>query len=313
METVTLAGGSLPGDRILPFVRNTVTFALSEPWTNHDKSFLVTKALGSLFFSDSPGLAIALLKGEAAWFLKSHQFRSLLQMLVWERSPLVDTWLQGLVGESIDLSVAALECLAERALKTNDQPAALEVASRLAEMTHLDLPGMARRGITRLAGESESFRGQIFARAKAAQSITVAAGWLRFISEIGGNDGVRTAFELADRFGEQLGVVSSIAPYQQEGTSLSFHGWFYRLGGIRSSLALYYLPEIMARLHAFATSSDPVMGVAAERALLWIERERILGGTPPVGTRPLPPRVNTETEDSPWQLRLQYDQVAETG
>jgi hypothetical protein len=176
-------------------------------------------------------------------------------------------------------------------------------------MTHLDLPGMARRGITRLAGESESFRGQLFARAKAAQSITVAAGWLKFISEIGGDDSVRTAFELAERFGEQLGVVSSIAPNKQEGTSLAFHGWFYRLGGMHSSVALYYLPDIMAKLHTFAAAPDPVMGTAAERALLWIERERILAGTPPIGQRPVPPRIETETGDAPWQLRLRYDRA----
>jgi hypothetical protein len=52
---------------------------------------------------------------------------------------------------------------------------------------------VARRGTTRLAAESETFRGQLFARAKDAQSIAEAAGWLKFISEIGGDDGVRTA------------------------------------------------------------------------------------------------------------------------
>jgi len=53
----------------------------------------------------------------------------------------------------------------------------------------------------------------------------------------------------------------------------------------------------MAKLHAFATSPDPVLGIVAERALLRIERERILAGTPPIGPRLLPPRVKTETED----------------
>ena len=76
---------------------------------------------------------------------------------------------------------------------------------------------------------------------------------------------------------------------------------------MRSSRVLYYLPEIMAKLHAFATSPDPVLGIAAERALLWIERERILAVTPPIGPRLLPPRLKTETEDSTWQLGLQYD------
>jgi hypothetical protein len=61
------------------------------------------------------------------------------------------------------------------------------------------------------------------------------------------------------------------------------------------------------------TRDQAVLGILAERALLWIERERILAGTPPIGPRLLPPRVKTETEDSPWQLGLQYDQTAETG
>jgi len=297
-------------------VRKTVAFALSEPWSNYDKTFLVTKALISLFFSDSPGLAIELLKGEVAWFLRSHQFRSLLQMLVWERSSVVDILLRELSShdfESDDTREAVLECLAERALKRNDHPAVLEAASQLIEVTRLNPASMARRGISRLAAENESFRRRLFAQARAAQSINEAAGWLRFISEIGGNDGVRAAFELAERFGEQLGVVSSLAPNKQEGTSLGFQGWFYRIGGARSSRALYYLPDIMAKLHDFASSPDPVMGAAAERALLWIERERILVGVPSTGSRVLPPRPKNGSKGSPWQLRLHFDRITKTG
>src|SRR5689334_8970336 len=96
------------------------------------------------------------------------------------------------------------------------------------------------------------------------------------VNRKGGYDGVQTSFELADRFGEQLGVVSSIAPNKQESTSLAFYGWLYLLGGMRFSRALYYLPETMVKLHVFATDPDPVMGMAAESAVLWFERERIL-------------------------------------
>jgi hypothetical protein len=106
---------------------------------------------------------------------------------------------------------------------------------------------------------------------------------------------------LADRFGEQLGVVSSMSPYVQEGTSLAFSGWFSGIKiRLRLGRVLYHLPDIIAKLHEFSASQDPVMSLAAERALLWIERERILAGTPPSGPRTVPPQSRSE----PWQLRL---------
>jgi hypothetical protein len=43
----------------------------------------------------------------------------------------------------------------------------------------------------------EAFRGQILAQARAAGSTEEAAGCLKLISEIGTNDGVQAAFELA--------------------------------------------------------------------------------------------------------------------
>jgi len=49
LETITLAGGSLTGDRILPFVRNTIAFALSEPWNGSGPVGVVgDKDLGGL-------------------------------------------------------------------------------------------------------------------------------------------------------------------------------------------------------------------------------------------------------------------------
>jgi hypothetical protein len=291
---MTLAGSLLPGQRILSFVRNTITLARGEPWNNRDQTYLVTKALVSLFFSDFPELAIALLDGEVDWFLKSSQFRSLLGMLAWERSSVVEAWLKQLLSAEIeraDVRDAVLECLAKRALTRGDHSAVLDVANRLAQAgPSMDPTSSAARIICKLAGDDEGFRSLLLAQAKVAKSINEAAGWLRLISGIGTNDGVRAAFELADRFGEQLRVVSSLAPVMQEGTSLSFHGWFYFVGGIRLASALYYLSDIIEKLHEFTASPDPVMSAAAERALLWIERERILAASPRSGPRPLPPQ-----------------------
>jgi hypothetical protein len=78
LEYITLAGGLLPGHRIVSFVRNTITFVLSETRGQNDQTYLLTNALVSLFFSDAPNHAIDFLEGEAAWFLKSYHFRSLL-------------------------------------------------------------------------------------------------------------------------------------------------------------------------------------------------------------------------------------------
>ena len=86
LENITLAGGLLPGHRIVSFVRNTITFVLSETRGQNDQTYLLTNALVSLFFSDAPNHAIDFLEGEAAWFLKSYHFRSLLAILAWNRS-----------------------------------------------------------------------------------------------------------------------------------------------------------------------------------------------------------------------------------
>jgi hypothetical protein len=86
LEYITLAGGLLPGHRRLPFVRNTITFVLSEIRGQNVQTYLLTNTLVSLFFSDAPDHVIGLLEGEAAWFLKSYLFRSLLAILAWNRS-----------------------------------------------------------------------------------------------------------------------------------------------------------------------------------------------------------------------------------
>jgi hypothetical protein len=300
LEYITLAGGLLPGQRILPFIRNTIAFA--QQWSQHDQTYLVTKALVSLFFSDAPELAIQLLEGDASWFLKSYQFRSLLGMLIWERSAVVDAWLERLLGRELEPYTrdAILECLAQRGWKRGDRAAVLDVAKRLAEAgTCIDPIGSARRIIGEIGSADEAFRSQLLARARAAQSANEAAGWLNFISEIGTHDGMRVAFKLADRFGEQLGIVSSLAPHTQQGMSLSFQGWYYFGRGERLGRVPYHLPDIIAKLHEFTVSADPAMCVAAERALLWIERERILAGSPPSGPRTVPPHVGGR----PWHYR----------
>jgi hypothetical protein len=305
LETMTLAGGLLPGPRILPFVRNTIVSS-QEPLGSSDQTYRVTKALGILFFSDSPQLAIEILNTELAWFLKSHQFRSLLKMLVWEESSLVEDWLQQLSTDetmALDMRYVVLECILERALKRADHALILDFAGRLVQMPNHNDAFPPRRLISKLAAESDSFRSQLFARARDARSIQEASGWLKLISDIGTNDGVRVAIGLADRFGEQLGAISSMAPYLQEGTRLGFQGWFYSIGG-RFSYAVYHISDVMAKLHDFAAAPDPIVAQAAQRALLWIERARILAGTPPNGPRTLPPRSQGASGKAPWQLRL---------
>jgi hypothetical protein len=305
LEYMTLAGGFLPGQRIQPFVRNTVAFALSEPWNPHDRAYLVTQALVSVFFSDAPEFAIELLEGEVSWFFKSYQFRSLLGMLVWERSPMVDTWLERLLSselESPDTRAAILDCHATRAWKRGDRAAVLTVAGRIVlDGANIMQNYAVRRMICEIASGDVDLCSQLLYRASLAQDINEAAGWLNFLMELETVEGVRVAFELADRFGEQLGVVSSMSPYVQEGTSLAFSGWFSGIKiRLRLGRVLYHLQDIIAKLHEFSASQDPVMSLAAERALLWIERERILAGTPPSGPRTVPPQSRSE----PWQLRL---------
>jgi hypothetical protein len=309
LEYITLAGGLLPGHRILPFVRNTINFALSEPWSNYDKTFLVTKALVSLFFTDAPGLAIEILEGEASWFLGSYQFHTLLGMLAWERSEVVGAWLEQLLSREFqhsDTREAIFKCLVQRARHNKNSAAIVALANRIVRAgPDLMQNYSSRRMICEIASADEDLCSQLLSRGRSAQSIYEAAGWLHFLSEIGTVEGMRVAFEFADRFGEQLRVVTSLSPNTQEGTSLSFQGWFARQS--MQGKALYHrFPDIIAKLYDFAASSDRAMNAAAERALLWIERGRILGGAPPSGQRTVPPESKIASDDRPWQLRLHY-------
>lgn len=302
LEYITLAGGLLPGVRIWPFVRNTITCVVRETRGQHDQTYLLTKALVSLFFTDTPDLAIELLESETAWFLKSYQFRWLLGILAWERSALVGTWLEQLLDRDVERTEtldAIFECLLERSRRENDRAAIVAIANRIARAGASVMQSYsARRTIVEMESRDEILRYQLLALAGAAQNIDEAAGWLIFISEIGTAEGIRVAFELAERFGEQLGVLNSLAPAMQEGTSLRFQGWFYFGGGTRRTGALYRLPDIIAKLHEFTGSPEPAMRVAADRALLWIERERILTGSRPFGKRTIAPHLNS----GPWQL-----------
>jgi hypothetical protein len=65
LENITLAGGLLPEHRIVSFVRNTITFVLSETRGQNDQTYLLTNALVSLFFSDAPNHAIDFFGGRS--------------------------------------------------------------------------------------------------------------------------------------------------------------------------------------------------------------------------------------------------------
>ena len=126
-------------------------------------------------------------------------------MLMWERSPAVDEWLVHVFdtgGQPSDTRYTILACLLERALKRNDDTSVLRLVRRLAAMPDINQAFMPIRAITQRSAKDDSFRGEILAQARAAQSIEEAAGWLKLISEIGTDEGVRVAFELAERFGE---------------------------------------------------------------------------------------------------------------
>ena len=60
------------------------------------------------------------------------------------------------------------------------------------------------------------------------------------------------------------------------------------------------------KIHQFAASSDVAISSPAERALVWIERQRILAGA----TSPeLPLQSGTEdvsNQRRPWQLKLRH-------
>jgi len=276
-----------------------------------DQIHSVSKALVSLFFSDAPNLAIQLLAGEAAWFLKSHEMKLLLRMLYWEQSDEVNEWLEQLLSVNLECAEtidAIWRCLVWRAKHRNDHAALIALAHRMVQggfdykQTY-----WARQIISESAVACEDFRNSLFSLARIAKSADEAAGWLPLILQIGTASGARVVLELAERFEEQLGVVKSITP-QQKGTSVTFHGWFY------FHLGLYYRsPDIVTKLHdpntvtklyEFAASLNHTLKVAAERALLWLERERICLGKPPSGQRFVPYASNNLSDKHPWYLRL---------
>jgi hypothetical protein len=301
-ECMTLAGCLLPGRRILPFVQRTITAVLGEAQENRDQIHSVSKALVSLFFSDAPSLAIQLLAGEAAWFLKSHEMKWLLDKLYWEQSDEVDEWLEQLLSVNLECAEtidAIWGCLVRRAKHRNDHTALIALAHRMAQVGFdYKQTYSAWQIISESAVACEDFRNSLFSLARIAKSASEAAGWLRLISGIGTASGVKVVLELAERFEEQLGVVKSITP-QQKGTSLTFHGWFYLCRGL-----YYRSPDTVTKLHEFVASPNHTLRVAAERALLWLERERICLGKPPSGQRFAPYASGSLSDKHPWYLRL---------
>ena len=305
LEYITLAGGTPASARIEPFVRHSLT-KIANHQTAGNQTHLVTKALTAFFYSDSPNRAIEILEGEAAWFLESFEFRVLLSALVWQPSQAIDRWLERLRSDGIKLAetrYAVIRCLIHRAWNRMDRIVVIQlIRQQIVKDPNLDPHNSAFRFSMEVLAKDLELQNLVLAATQAAASVEEAAGWLRYLSGYRSPAALNIAFELVERFGEQLGIISSLSPSQQKGTSLTFTGWFY-LG----SRFLHLFPgDIIVKIHQFAASSDATISSPAERALVWIERQRILAGA----TNPeLPLQSGTEDVPSqrrPWQLELRH-------
>jgi hypothetical protein len=281
-HSMTLVGASFEGQRLLPFVRNTIHKVLNpDCYPTPDQTYLIVQALATLLYSDAPMLAFQTLENEAVPVFKDKEYEIalLLRIARWVLSPCIDDWLKTFftLEKPERQRSTALQVAIERAV---DRESYQELRTLALEFIHIgDLPQSEGdwtipRRMREVLSEHAEVRANIIGDAMGATTIAQARRWLLLLAGFEIEQSVLMAFQLTERWGEsQLGVVTSLFPSHQEGSSLQFCGW-----ASHWTRNLCRSPAILARLTEMTRSSDEVLRIAAEKALFWLERERLEGG-----------------------------------
>lgn len=281
-HSMTLVGASFGGQRLLPFVRRTIHKVLNPEYRpTPDQTYRVVEAVAALLYSDAPELAVQILKNEAVPVFKNKEYEiaRLMRIVRWVDSPRIDEWLKSFftLDKPERLRSTALQVAIERAVDRRSyqelRALALEFIG-IGDLRQSEGDWTIPRRMGEVLSEHPELRANIIGDAMGATTIAEARRWLCLLAGFETEKSVLVAFQLTERWGEsQLGVVSSIFPSHQEGASLQFSGW-----GSPWRRNFYRTPAILARLTQMTRSSDEILRIAAQKALFWLERERLNGG-----------------------------------
>ena len=281
-HSMTLVGASFDGQRLLPFVCRTIHKVLNPEYhSTSDQTYRVVEALVTLLYSDAPELAVQILENDAVPVFKNKEYEiaSLLRTARWVVSPRIDEWLKSFftLDKPKRLCSTGLQVAIERAVDRQSyqelRALALEFIG-IGDLWQSEGDWTIPRRMGEVLSEHPELRANIIGDAMGATTIAEARRWLCLLAGFETERSVLIAFQLTERWGEsQLGVVSSIFPSHQEGASLQFSGW-----GSHWRRNFYRTPAILARLTEMTRGSDEILRIAAQKALFWLERERLDGG-----------------------------------
>jgi hypothetical protein len=276
IELLVLRGFLLPGRRIVPILRRTIG---AVPYQNrHENAWRITKVLNALFFSDAPEEGMLLLDNELSWFRTTLYFGVLCRHLAYCLTPQVVSWVRSLLANPEISQLLRSSCLSAalnqaRQLQDFDfllgMPAVLTAGGRPATWE----AATVGNALTEYAAENAAFAEQMLATAVATTDLDTARVWAEILGQFDNEQATLCVLALGRRFGSALPVLESLYPIEQQGGSMTFTGpFFFR----RRVLARF--PAAMEELRELATDADPSMRLPAQRALLWLERERLTEG-----------------------------------
>jgi hypothetical protein len=286
IELIVLRGYPLQGSRILTILRRTIAVVTAPYQDRHQHAWRITKVLSALFFSDSPEEAVLLLDDELSWFRTTFEFSVLCGHLAHCLAPQVVGWVRGLLANTEvrqELSDSWWNAALHQARQLQDFDFLLAIPIMLAaggRPARSEAQATVGNALYEYATENPAFAEQILATAATTTELDTANVWAEILGRFENEQATSCIFALAQRFGSALPVLKSLYPSEQQGGSMTFTGPFY----LRRQV-LARSPAAMDKLRELALHADPSMRLPAQRALLWLERERLTEGPFSSGSR----------------------------
>ena len=279
LHRMILVGAGVDGKRMLPFVKRTIHEVLNPTYhPTSDQSYLAVQILASLFYTNSPTIAIEVFEENTETIFKedSRELGVLIRSVRWAEGDAVDTWFRTFL--SSDFSEAnrsfAMQALIERAIERSEHnalPSLARDSMDLGDLRESEGLWIIAKLISDALEDHPEIQTKIFAEAYNAPTAEHAKRWVELISEMGTEEGVIIVFDLTEKWGEsEMRVVSSLYPTHHIGGSMSFSGCFSNW-----HRSFHQSPKILNRLRKMSTSREEVLAVHASKALYWLERERL--------------------------------------
>lgn len=286
LHEIILVGAEISGRRLLPFAKGTIHDILHSNHPQNDQSWRFRQVITVLFYTDAPELAIRLFNDHAQIIFHDSDYpiQLIIREVIWSNSNTVDSWLRAFFdpAKSEPLRAASMEVFIDRIVGRKAFGQLLEAVYQFIELGDLRRSEGAwsiSSKLARIADDHTDIQKAILAAARTAPTLEHAQRWLFLITNIGAEESVLAALDITEKWGEaQMNVVSSLYPDQQTGASVGFHGSFANW-----RRTFHRLPNVMSRLRGMTASDDPILSDRAQRALNWIERERLGGGQGSLG------------------------------